>query len=48
MDVIGFLLFFGIIIARLFGLASDSYSFIGAAIGLGLCAIADAIRWKGK
>lgn len=47
MEVIGFLVFFGALIAHLYAVKMDSLSFIGVCIGIGLCAIAGALR-EGK
>lgn len=44
MDVFGFLIFFVMVLAQVFTKQTDTYGFIGAAIGLGLCAIAGAIN----
>jgi len=44
MEYIEFCLFFGTAVACLVENNTDSYAYIAAAIGMGLCAIANAIK----
>lgn len=44
MDTIGYLIFFGLLIAHFFVVPMDHVTFLGACLGLGLCAIAGAIN----
>lgn len=44
METIGFLIFFGVMIAHLCSVPMDNISYVGTCIGIGLCCIAQAIR----
>jgi len=44
METIGFAMLFGALIAHLANTPMDNITFLGVCIGLGLCAIARAIR----
>jgi len=44
MEYIGFCIFFGTAMACVIGSNTNSYAYIAAAIGIGLCSIAKAIK----